>query len=144
MIWALLAIIGVPLWLIALAIVLLLRARVKVRSIPGSVRCKVRSTTPGVPGIRVRFPRTMCSVYWVHHVLIVHTGVFLTRSVPIGIAALESLPQPWEGTHRPGRFESPVTVRLRADSGVDVEAVCADSDAHALMGAFARSVSERP
>jgi hypothetical protein len=143
MIWAVLALIGVPLWLIALAIIILIRVRSRVRSIPGSVRCKVRSASPGLPRIRARFARTSNSAYWVHDVLIVHTGAFLTRCVPIGIVELGSLPRPWEGRSRLRPFESPVAIHLQSDSGAVIEVVCAESDAHSLLGAFARQVPQR-
>ena len=56
MIWAILVFLGIPLWLIALALFMLIRTRSRIGSIPGSVRCKVRSSAP-IPGMHDEYAR---------------------------------------------------------------------------------------
>jgi len=137
MIWAILVFLGIPLWLIAMALFILLRTRSKVGSIPGSVHCKVRSSAP-IPGLREDYARFVSSAHWVHDVLIVHNGTFLIQTLPLGVTGCSARPQPAEEHSRLKRLAEPVTLRLTLDSGAEVELACAAVDADRLLGPFAR------
>lgn len=136
MIWAILVFLGIPLWLIALALFTLIRTRSRIGSIPGSVRCKVRSSAP-IPGMHDEYTRYTSTAYWVHDVLIVHGGTFLIQTLPLGVARCSAGPQPAEANPRIKKLDSPVTVRLTLDSGADVELACDAADATRLLGPFA-------
>jgi hypothetical protein len=80
MVWALLAVSGVLIGLIAGALCVLVRARRSIRTIPDSLPCKVRVTTGSVPGFTAQWPRTRSHAVWVRDVLVVHTGFALERT----------------------------------------------------------------
>jgi hypothetical protein len=50
MIWAILALLGIPLWLIAFFLFILIRSRSAVKNIPGSFACRVRAASDDVGG----------------------------------------------------------------------------------------------
>ncbi len=141
MIWALLAILGVPLWLLALFLFLLLRGRSAVKKIPGSFACKTRSISGDVGGFRDRFRRYTDSAHWVHDVLIVHGGSpFLSRTMPLGITELVSQSEPPDTVAKQLKhMEDPVSVRYRLDSGAVIEVACTKSDAGRALGPFSAS-----
>ena len=136
MIWAVLIVIGIPLRRTAVVLILLVRTRTKVRHIPGSVQCRARSMTEGIPDLGVASPRSLSTAHWVHDVLILHTGTFLIRTLPIGVAALTARPSPPGPQTRTTPFAEPVTLRVRADAGAEIELVCAGAEADRLLGPF--------
>ena len=136
MIWAILVFLGIPLWLIALALFMLIRTRSRIGSIPGSVRCKVRSSAP-IPGMHDEYARYTSSSHWVHAVLIVHGVTVLIQTLPLRVARCSAGPQPAEANSRIKKLDSPVTVRLTLDSGADFELPCDAADATLPLGPFA-------
>lgn len=70
----LLAILGIPPWLLAVFLFVLLRGRSAVKKVPGSFACKARSVSGDVGGLRDQFPRYTDRAHWVHDVLVVHGG----------------------------------------------------------------------
>jgi hypothetical protein len=67
MIWAILAILGVPLWLIAIFLFVLLRSRSKVNKIPQSFPCKARAASGGASGLTDSFlwvPKTYATRWY--------------------------------------------------------------------------------
>jgi hypothetical protein len=136
MIWAILIFIGIPLWLVATLLFMLVRTHTKVQHIPGSVQCKVRGVTAGIPGLGPAYPRYTSTAHWVHAVLIVHAGTFLIRTLPIGVATLDHAPAPAEPSPRIKKIDQPVIMRLTTDAGAEIELVCATADAEPLSGPF--------
>jgi hypothetical protein len=134
----LLAVLGIPPWLLAIFLFLLLRGRSAVKKIPGSFACKARSISGDVGGLHDQFRRYSDRAHWVHDVLVVHGGnPFLTRTFPFGIADLAGQPEPPDETAKHlKRVEDPVSVRYRLDSGAVIELVCARSDAGRALGPF--------
>ena len=134
----LLAVLGIPLWLLAIFLFLLLRGRSAVKKIPGSFACKARSVSGDVGGLRDQFPRYTDSAHWVHDVLVVHGGnPFLTRTVPLGIVDLVGQPEPPDKMAKHlKRVEDPVSVRYRHDSGAVIELVYTKSEAGRALGPF--------
>lgn len=137
MIWAILAFLGIALWSIAVALLLLLRTRSQVGKIPGAVRCKVR-TAAAIPNLDKDYSRSISSAMWVHDVLIVHSGPFLIPTTPLGISAIAVGPQPAEATERLKKFADPVSVVPKHDSGAEIEFCCSQADAGRFVGPFAR------
>jgi hypothetical protein len=80
MIWALLALLGVPFWLIGVGLGLTLLNRRRVKARPGVFRCKIRITSGSVPGLRERWPRSSSYAFWVRDVLVVRAGLALVRT----------------------------------------------------------------
>lgn len=136
MIWAALALLGIPLWFIAIFLFVLLRGRSAVKAIPGSFACKARAMTAGAGGLRDEFTRYDLRAHWVHDVLIVHGGSpFLTRTMPLGVAELVGQPAPPDPVAKQlKRTDDPVALRYRLDAGRVIELVCTESDATLALG----------
>lgn len=135
-----LTILGVPLWLIAVYLFMLIRARSKVVRVPGSVRCKVRTSAP-IPGLQDEFARYASTAHWVHDVLVIHLGSFMLRPLPLGVTGTSAGPEPAEANSRIKKLDSPVTMRFTLDSGAEIELACAAADANRLLGPFAAAGS---
>ena len=136
MIWVILVVLGIPLWLIAIALILLLRGRHQLKGIHGAVLCKPRVVSGELPGLKPRFARFSSVGHWVHDVFVLHGGnPFLTRVTLCGIESMEGVPSdvpPDSGK----RMDHPVAVRFRGDAGATVELVCSRSDLGQLLGPF--------
>ena len=139
MIIGILAIVGVPLWLIAIVVIALLRARSKARGIPGSFLCKLRVVSGEVAGLDDSFARYQSVGQWVHKVLVLHGGnPFLIQTMPYGVEGLEQGPVDVpDGTVK--RIENPVAFTFRLDAGATLEVVCAERDVEAVRGPFLSS-----
>jgi hypothetical protein len=138
LIWAALAMLGIPLWFIAIFLFILIRGRAGVKKIPGSFACKARAMSGEAGGLRDQFPRYEHRAYWVHDVLVVRGGnPFLTRAMPLGVVELEGRPEPSdpEAKHL-NRVEDPTSLRLRLDAGAVIELVCAKADVALALGPF--------
>jgi hypothetical protein len=84
-IWAIMILLCIPLWLIAIALLSLFRVRGTVRQIPGFFDCKVRrAATAGKEP--EQFTRNTGRAHWVHDVLVLHSGnPFLIVTTPYGV-----------------------------------------------------------
>lgn len=85
MIWALLAFLGVPLWLVAAALVASLWSRRRFKSQPGVFRLKSRGPDEG------RWSRAFSYGRVVHDVLVVNVGLALIRTSISGISSVSEV-----------------------------------------------------
>jgi hypothetical protein len=138
MIWAALALLGIPLWFIAILLFILVRSRSAVQQIPGSFPCKARAASGDVSGLHDELPRYHHRAHWVHDVLVVHGGnPFLIQAMPLGVARLASDPEPADPTAKHlTRVKDPVSLRYRLDSGAEVELVCTRAEVNSALGPF--------
>jgi hypothetical protein len=105
MLWAALAILGVPIWLILGALAIVLWNRNHVKKQPGIFAVKLRLESGSFPGFKEKAVTGYCE--WVHDVLLVHKGLIM-RAVPVPVAAAEE----------PKRFgDEPMYLRFRLDDG---------------------------
>jgi hypothetical protein len=127
MIWALLAILGVPIWLVvgALAGSLLHRRRFAQR--PGVFTCRVW-TDAG------RWGRTTRHALWIHDVLLMAGGLARVRIEALGIAGLVEGPHDCDARFRGS--ESSVAITVRTDDGAQVQVAAPRSAAGLLQGPF--------
>jgi hypothetical protein len=135
MIWALLAILGVPVWLIVGALGVALLSRRSAKAVPGTMRGRLRVTSGSVPGFKVRWSRSSCYAVWVRDVLVVHAGLAMvrTRLLPVSSAgAIErrSLPE----LKRLGSEQA--VLGLELDDGSTIELAVAVSERSKLPGLF--------
>ncbi len=107
MIWALLAILGVPIWLIVGALTAAVISRRRFKAQPGVFRIKLR------PVDEDRWPRRTAYGRLVHDVLIVNSGIALIRTTVRGIRSVADHPA---GEEVPG-FDRPETFELTFDDG---------------------------
>lgn len=126
MIWALLAILGVPIWLVVGALTGALLLRRRNRSRPGVVRMKLR------PVDADRWPRRASYGRLVRDVLVLHTGLALLRSDVQGVA--EAFERADLGPVPP--FALPRVSQLTFDDGSTVLLAVDGADARTLSVLF--------
>ena len=86
MIWALLAILGVPIWLIVGALTAAIVSRRRFKAQPGVFRLKVRDPD------QQKWPRRSAYGRVVHDVLVVNSGVALVRTTVRGVHRVQEHP----------------------------------------------------
>jgi len=119
MIWILLAILGVPLWLVAGALIAGLLSRRNFCRSPGVFKTKLRLQAGEVHGLDASWPRLPGYGRWVHDVLIVHRGLALVRTTAYPVA---SAGPPDASTEPPSHLgEAPLVMELTFDDGAIVE-----------------------
>jgi hypothetical protein len=132
MIWIVLAALGVPLWLVAGALLGALWNRRRVRRIADTFPCKVRALS-GNDGPE-KWGRSTAWGRWVHNVLLVHKGPALARSDALSVRDVQG-----PVTRRREfkvRGEDPVSIRLSLDDGSAVEVAAPISSTSLLSGPF--------
>ena len=130
MIWAVLAALGVPLWVIALALLALLWKRRRVAKLPEIFRCKVRVASGEIAGLKEKF--RSAHVRWIHDVLVVYSGMGRTTVTPLPIKAVEH-------PFRPGdikRMDNPQILALRLDGDAIAEVAVPAADQSSAVGPF--------
>ncbi len=107
MIWALLAVLGVPIWLVVGALCAVLWSRRSFSRQPGAFRAKLRPASDG------SWPRRSVYARVVHDVLVVNSGLALVRTSIHGVrtATVVDNPDPVAG------LTDPVVLALTFDSG---------------------------
>jgi hypothetical protein len=139
MIWALLALLGVPIWLIVGMLTTAVWSRRRFRRAPGVFRCKLRTASGDVPGVADHWPRAFVYGRWVHDVLLVQKGIALVRTLPLPVTAATDSAQPSDN-HRLERLgPSQRVVTLRLDSGASVDVATSKTDTALAAGPLGAS-----
>ncbi len=133
-----LALLGVPVWLVVGMLLGGLYTRRRYRRAPGVFRCKIRmlSGSPGddpSPG----WGRAPAYGRWVHDVLVVGRGLALVRFAALPVAAVTSPPTKGDPTGVKGLGPAPVVVSLRLDDGSVIELAAAHDDDVRILGPYA-------
>ena len=92
MVAILLAVVGVPLWLVAGMVLGALYSRHRFKQAPGVFRCKLRLIAGTAGSLKTTWGRAPAYGRWVHDVLLVNQGLALVRVMPIpvtGVAAMQ-------------------------------------------------------
>jgi hypothetical protein len=126
-IWALLAILGVPIWLVVGALAGSLSHRRRFAHQPGAFTCRVR-TGEG------KWGRTTSHALWIHDELLAAGGLARLRIKPLAIAERVEGPHACD-THFRGS-DSSVSITLRTDDGVQVQVAAPETAAALLPGPF--------
>ena len=115
MIWAILIALGVPLWVIAVALVGVFFKRRRVAKLPDIFACKVRVTAGEIPGLNDKFGSAHAR--WIHEVLIVYRGIGRTNVLPLPVAAVK------QSFHRSEvkRMDDAEVLTLQLDGGAVTE-----------------------
>ena len=116
MIWALLALLGIPIWLILGALAAAFFTRRNFKAKPGVFPLRVREIEAGEPG------KWGGKLYarWVHDVLLANKGIGLnlTAAYPVASSAATAPPDPSECK---GFGDDLVSVTVQTDSGTTYE-----------------------
>ena len=137
MVAILLAAVGVPLWLVVGLLIGAAHARRQFTRMPGVFRCKVRTRSGAVAGVKETWKRSPDYALWMRDVLLVQRGLALMRTLPIGVERVEGEPEPVEPTAVKGLGPAPRVAVLLIDGGATIELAAAEEDARALVGPMA-------
>ena len=89
MLVAILAVLGIPPWVLLLAVLaIVIRSRKQFINTPGVFPLRLRSISEEIPGIKADWPRAKSYAYWVHDVLLVHSGPPLMKTTPFWVSEL--------------------------------------------------------
>jgi hypothetical protein len=136
MIWVLLAALGIPLWMVAGALVTTLWSRRRFMRAPGAFAAKMRVVTGEVDGLDSSFPRSRSAARWVHDTLVIHRGVALARSDAFAIAQMTGSRAASGDAEVKGLGPHPRILTLVLDSGATVELAAHADAADTMVGPF--------
>jgi hypothetical protein len=131
---ALLALLGVPIWLLIGMVGAALWSRRRFAQGPGVFKCKLRSVTGDVAGVPDAWPRGAAFGRWVHDVLVVHQGLALVRNIPLPVAGVSEGPKAADPGDVKHLGDAPQVVTLRLDSGAVIQVAAARAAADLLAG----------
>ncbi len=120
-----LLLLGVPLWMIAGMLILILWNRRRVKKQPGIFVIKVRHEAKPGAEKQPKWPRTGYA-QWVHDVLIVRTGMGLMQSTPYGISGLETPEKDADPKEVKGLGDHPKVLRARLDDDSILQVALSD------------------
>ncbi len=120
-----LLLLGVPLWMIAGMLILIVWNRRRVKKQPGIFAIKVRHEAEPGAEKQPKWPRKGYA-QWVHDVLIVRTGMGLRRSQPYGISGLETPEKDADPDEVKGLGDHPKVLRARLDDGSILQVALSD------------------
>jgi hypothetical protein len=142
MVLIILAVLGVPLWIVFGVLATVLWSRSQVKKAPGVFPCKVRLASGTFPGLKEKWPFLPSYAAWVHDVLIVRSGLALVRSQLLPVADLAGEVEPADPQQIKRLGENPQTISLRLDNGAVVEAAAAAAHEDMMLKAFAPRVTQ--
>ena len=128
---AVLATLGVPLWLVVGVLLLAFWSRRQFQKGTGVFPCRVREVLGS--GQEAGWGRAMSYGRWVHDVLLLHSGIALIRYRALPVASVEKPIASAEGTRFKGDV---VSIQLRLDDGSVVEVSGPAEAAQLLAGPF--------
>ena len=130
MLWALLALLGVPQWIVVGGLALSLWQRSKFKKQEGVFPTKIRLESGTAPGVSEKWPPMSSFAVWVHDVLLVHKGLGLISTFPLGVEAPKGAVESADPEEVKRLGENLVLLRFRLDGGaVLAMAVPAESKA---------------
>ena len=137
-----LLLLGVPLWMIAGMLILILWNRRRVKKQPGIFVIKVRHEAKPGAEKQPKWPRTGYA-QWVHDVLIVRTGMGLMQSTPYGISGLETPEKDADPKEVKGLGDHPKVLRARLDDGSILQVALSDIHPELTPGRLAAEREQR-
>lgn len=130
---AVLAILGVPVWLLVGVIGAAYWSRRTFRQAPGVFECRIR-LIPAADAAVPAWPRAASYARWVHDVLLVHSGLSLRSFEALPVAGLDAPIEAADASRLPGPW---VACRLRIDDGRVIELAAGERHRLQLAGPFA-------
>ena len=135
MIWIVLAALGIPLWVVAGALVAALWCRREFKRGPETFRARTRIVTGEVAGIKESWSRRLYA-RWVHDVVVVHRGLALVRRNELGVARATGPLTMGDPAEIRGLGAHPVVLTLILDSGAAVQLAAAADHRGTMVGPF--------
>lgn len=132
----LLGFLGVPLWLIVGLLVFTFWTRRRFKKMEGVFAFKGRTESGSAPGFGEKYPWRSGYAGWVHDVLLVHKGLALIQTIPLGAAEAIGQPETASGEQVKRMGEGPRLLRFRLDNGAVVRLVVRAEDVDVATGPF--------
>jgi hypothetical protein len=129
MIWAILALLGVPVWLCVLAIAILILRNRALRHREGNLPVRVRKAGGK------RWSRG--NAVWIHDVFASRGFPAAWKEVLIWVSAAEIAPAAGDDLHKLRRLDSPLIATLTSEDGDVIEVAAAGGESELLRGPFA-------
>jgi hypothetical protein len=137
MVWILLAALGIPLWIVAGALIATLLSRRQFKRAPGAFPAKLRIVSGDVPGLKDSWPRRPLLARWTHDVLVVQRGLALVRCDVLGVTQATGSLTTGDPDAIRGLGAEPLLLTVVLDHGASVE-LAAPADAKSpIVGPFA-------
>jgi hypothetical protein len=133
MVWALLALLGVPIWLIIGALFVVVRRRRRFLRTPDVFPCRLRLRAGRLEGLGEGWGRRV-DAYWVHDVLLVGRGPARARSWALPVETPRDGVRSVAGVKHLG--PDPVALSLSLDDGTVVDVAAPASAAALLTGPY--------
>ena len=136
MVWIVLALLGVPVWLIAIGITAVVYRNRALRSRPGNMAVRLRKSS-GKRWVRG-------NAIWIHDVFAFRGSPAAWREALLWVSAISSRSPAGDDAHKLRRMDHPVIGLFAIEDGTTVE-VAADGDRQAtLLGPFDAAVATGP
>jgi hypothetical protein len=134
MAYVIMAFLGIPIWLLVAVAAIMLWKRYRFKKQPGVFPARLRLESGSFDGLSEKSMSGYC--VWVHDVLLVHKGMSLGNTMPVGVAAAEE-------TKRLG--DKIMYFRFRLDDGAILQMSGFDDDEVLAQGPFATAEApEKP
>ena len=139
MIWAVLAVLGVPIWLVVAGLgAALLRSWSQFKKRPGVFMAKIRLRSGSFEGISEKWTPMPIAALWVHDVLLVHKGLPLVRNLPLPVAEAVGTAQAADPGEIKRLGEQPTLLTFRLDNGAELELATPGDSSPVALGPFYR------
>ena len=121
MLWILLALLGIPIWLVVGGLAATLLNRRRFKKSPDVFPMKLRLISGGFKGAKEKWPRATNYGRWTHDVLLMNKGIGLVPTIAIGVKDMTESEQSADTEVVKGLGENPVIFRLGLDDGAIVQ-----------------------
>jgi len=133
---AILAMLGVPLWLLLGWLAGGLWHRHQINQLPGVFKLKARVVEGTYRHIDDKYSRTALYGLWAHDVLFVEKGLLLGRNLHFPAAEGVQSPQPADPDQVKHLGDHPITMRFRLDGGAVIEVAAPGEAQQEAQGPF--------
>jgi hypothetical protein len=127
-----LAVLGVPVWLVVGMLLAGVYSRRRYRQQPDVFACYVRVVDGELGPLDATWGRRPSYGRWLHDVLLLSRGLALVRFVVIPVATRVAGPEPLDGTPLRGLGTSAVVFTLCTDDATTLEVAVSSADVHRL------------
>ena len=138
MLVAILAVLGIPPWVLLLAVLVIIwRRRQQFIKTPGVFPLRLRAVSGDLSGVKSDWPRAKSYAIWVHDVLLVHSGPPLMKTTPFWISNLEFADKVVSPSNSGGLDKEPVQFDLQLANGAMLQIAVPQKHISLAQGPFA-------
>ena len=142
MLWATLALLGVPMWLVVGGLAVMFWSRSRSKKQDGVFATKMRLESGSAPGVGKKWPPMSSFALWVHDVLMVHKGLGLMNTSPLGVAGSEGSAEDVDPEEVKRLGENPVILRFRLDNRAVLQLAASAEALELAQGPFSTSEAQ--